>query len=294
MNAQILEWADIPFVLAVCEEGSLSGAARKLGVNHSTVFRRIESVEARVGVKLFERLSHGYVMTVAGEHFFRNALILRDGLNGIQRELGGRDLRLEGPLRVTTTDSLLHRLSSVVAEFQQAYPEIELDLICDSRPLDLMQRDADVALRPTSHPPEHWLGRNLFPIAYATFAHRNYLEVIGELPAARHRWVTLSDTLQKTAMSRLTDLQKEREAPVTTTNTLMSVFNLVCSGLGLAVMPCYVSAFCADLVRLETASADYNSDLWLLAHPDMRRNAKVHAFFEFASTRIRASKADFI
>ncbi|MES0810838.1 LysR family transcriptional regulator [Roseibium sp. SCPC15] len=293
MNAQALEWADIPFVLAVCEQGSLSGAARKLGVNHSTVFRRIEAVEARVGVKLFERLSQGYVMTAAGEHFYRNALQLRDGMNAIQRELGGRDLRLEGPLRVTTTDSLIYRLSAVVVEFQQKYPEIELDLICDTRPFDLMQRDADVALRPTSHPPEHWLGRNLLPIAFATYAHKDYWHAVGEKPAEDQRWVVLSDKLNRTSMGQIMELHRAKEAAVTTTNTMMSVFNLVRSGLGLAVMPCYVCASCADLVRVRDAPSRFNSELWLLAHPDMRRNAKVHAFLEFATSKIRECEADF-
>ncbi|MEM9634657.1 MAG: LysR family transcriptional regulator [Pseudomonadota bacterium] len=293
MIAQALEWADIPFVLAVCEQGSLSGAARKLGVNHSTVFRRIEGVEARVGVKLFERLSQGYVMTAAGEHFYRNALQLRDGMNTIQRELGGRDLRLEGPLRVTTTDSLIYRLSAVVVEFQQEYPDIELDVICDTRPFDLMQRDADVALRPTSHPPDHWLGRNLLPITFATYAHKDYWHAFREKPAEDQRWVVLNDKLNRTSMGQIMDLHRARETPVTTANTMMSVFNLVRSGLGLAVMPCYVCATSKDLVRIRDAPSRFNSELWLLAHPDMRRNAKVHAFLEFAAAKIRESEADF-
>ncbi|MEO1025822.1 MAG: LysR family transcriptional regulator [Pseudomonadota bacterium] len=100
----------MPYLLSVCEAGSLAGAARMLGVNHSTVFRRIEAVEARLGVRLFERLARGYVMTPAGERFYERAIVLCGGMDEIERDLGGRDLRLEGPLTVTTTDSLLHCL----------------------------------------------------------------------------------------------------------------------------------------------------------------------------------------
>ncbi len=170
MDAQTLDWSDIPFVLAVCETGSLSGAARKLGVNHSTVFRRIEGVESKLGVTLFERLSHGYVMTTAGEHFFQHGLALNEGMIRIQRELGGQDLRLRGELTVTSTDSLLRRLTPVFIAFQRQYPDVELRLLSDVRPLDLMKRDADIALRPTRHPPEHWVGRNLLSVAYAAYA----------------------------------------------------------------------------------------------------------------------------
>ena len=148
MNAQTLNWSDIPFVLAVCETGTLSGAARTLGVNHSTVFRRIESVESNLGVRLFERLSHGYVMTPAGEHFYRNGLQLRGGMDSLRRELGGQDLRLEGILTVTTTDSLLYCLTPIFLAFQNQYPDVELRILSESRPLNLTQRDADIALRP--------------------------------------------------------------------------------------------------------------------------------------------------
>ncbi|MEM7045826.1 MAG: LysR family transcriptional regulator, partial [Pseudomonadota bacterium] len=188
MKAQKLDWSDVPYVLAVCEAGSLSAAARMMGVNHSTVFRRVEGVEARLGVRLFERLSHGYVMTPAGEHFYQRALSLRDGMNRIQLEIGGKDLRLEGDLTVTTTDSLLSCLAPVFSAFQEKHPDVDLRLLSDARALDLMQRDADIALRPTCHPPEHWIGRKLSPILCATYAHERYWRTTESRPAEDQRW----------------------------------------------------------------------------------------------------------
>ncbi|QCO55423.1 LysR family transcriptional regulator [Pseudorhodobacter turbinis] len=287
MNAQTLDWSDIPFVLAVCEAGSLSGAARQLGVNHSTVFRRIEAVEARLGVTLFERLSHGYVMTAAGEHFQKNGLQLRDGVNSIQRELGGQDLRLEGALTITTTDSLLYCLTPVFAAFQLKYPDVELRLLSGSRPLDLMQRDADIAMRPTRNPPEHWIGRNLCSIGYATYARGEYADVLLDLPDQQHRWIRLNDSLNQSPMSQITVLQQAEGAPITVANTMMGLFDLVRAGLGIGVLPCYLGETCPELVKVRDPDAGFGSDLWMLAHPDMRRNAKVHAFFEFAARSIR-------
>ncbi|MEM9471019.1 MAG: LysR family transcriptional regulator [Pseudomonadota bacterium] len=287
MNAQTLNWSDIPYVLAVGEAGSLSGAARQLGVNHSTVFRRIESVEARLGVRLFDRLSHGYVMTAAGEHFYRNGLRLRDGMNSIQRELGGQDLRLSGTLSITTTDSLLYCLAPVFTAFQNEYPDIELLLLSGTRPLDLMQRDADIALRPTSNPPEHWIGRNLSEIAFATYANADYSAALQDLPPQQRRWIRLNDSLNQSTMSQITLSQMAEDAPVTKANTLMGVFDFVRGGLGVGVLPCYLGETCADLVRVQDPEEKYNSNLWMLAHPDIRRSARVHAFFEFATTKIR-------
>ncbi|WP_282606294.1 LysR family transcriptional regulator [Pelagibius sp. Alg239-R121] len=288
-----MDWSDIPFVLAVCETGSLSGAARQLGVNHSTVFRRIEGMEEKLGVALFERLSHGYVMTAAGEHFFRHGLVLKDGVTRIQRELIGQDLRLEGVLTVTTTDSLLHRLTSVFLAFQQAYPDVELRLLSDTRPLDLMKRDADIALRPTRHPPEHWIGRNLLPVAYTTYAHSDYVKASRNLAPEQLRWVRLDDSLNQSPMSQITAQRKAEGAPITITSSVMGMFDLVRGGLGIAVLPCYMGENSPELIRLDEPEAEFNTDLWILAHPDIRRSARVHAFFEFATKKIRDGGSDF-
>ncbi|MEM8794007.1 MAG: LysR family transcriptional regulator [Pseudomonadota bacterium] len=285
---QNLDWADIPYLLSVCEAGSLSGAAKAMGVNHSTVFRRVESVEAKLGVRLFERLSRGYVMTPAGELFYERAILLCDGLDGIERELGGRDLRLEGRLTVTTTDSLLHCLAPVFSAFQQKHPDVELRLVSDVRGLDLMQRDADIALRPTDNPPEHWVGRKLAPLSFATYAHEGYWKAARDLPEEDHRWVMLGDDLNQSPMSRITINRKHENAKVTVLNTMMSVFDLVSSGFGIAAMPCYLGDTQEKLVRLHEPDDTANWHLWLLAHPDVRRSARVNAFYDFATSNITA------
>ena len=293
MNAQILDWSDIPYVLAVCESGSLSGAARKLDVNHSTVFRRIEKIEKKLGVTLFERLSHGYVMTAAGEYFFKHSLVLQEGVSQIELKLGGEDLRHEGILTVTTTDSLLHRLTPVFLAFQQQYQGIELRLMSDTRALSLTQREADIALRPTDNPPEQWIGRNLVPVSYATYTHCHYSNAMKKLSPDEYRWVKLTDDLMQSPMSKITAQYKTKNAPATSITSVMGVFDLVCAGLGIAVLPCYLGENNAELVRVHEPMVEFNTGLWILAHPDMRRNARVHAFFEFATAQIRKRHIEF-
>ncbi|MEL6689419.1 MAG: LysR family transcriptional regulator [Pseudomonadota bacterium] len=282
LSAQKLDWSDIPHVLAVCEAGSLAGAARRLGVNHSTVFRRIEAVESRLGVRLFERQSHGYVMTPAGEFFYERAGGLCDVLNEIELELAGQDLRLEGRLRVTTTDSLLHALTPFFAEFQLRHPAVELHVVADARALDLSRRDADIALRPTLNPPEHRVGRRLFEVACATYAQKDHWEHARHQPEAQRRWIMLDDDLDQSPMSRLAVARKAAGAPVTLVSTVMGVFGAVQSGLGIAALPTYLGDRDAGLVRIDAPDPKLNWDVWLLAHPDMRRSARVQAFFEFS------------
>ncbi|MEM9138773.1 MAG: LysR family transcriptional regulator [Pseudomonadota bacterium] len=288
LSLQKLDWSDVPYILSVCEAGSLAGAARMMGVNHSTVYRRVEGVEDRLGVRLFDRQSHGYVMTPAGEVFYQRASVLCDGMNSIEMALAGQDLRLEGALTVTTTDSLIYHLTPVFLAFQKEHPDVELRLLSDARSLDLMQRDADVALRPTLSPPEHWVGRKLQPIACALYTAQAYSD--RDLPPTEQRWVTLDDDLYRSPMSQITRAEKPKGAPVTVVNTVMGVFEMVRSGLGVGALPCYLGEGCKDLLRLSEPDDRFTWDLWLLAHPDVRRSARVHAFFDYASSAITQQK----
>ncbi|KXF81591.1 LysR family transcriptional regulator [Enterovibrio coralii] len=285
MKAQKIDWSDIPFVLAVCDTGSLSGAARTLQVNHSTVFRRIEAVEEKLAVRLFQRLSRGYVMTSAGEYFYEKAKTLRNDLNEIESQLCGEDLRLEGVLTVTTTDSVLYWLTPLMRQFQTQHPDVELRLVSEVRSFDLMQHDADIALRPTSNPPEHFVGRALLPISYAVYAHRAYYSSLKENDA-KERWICLTDDLYQSPMSKITKNAMPQNAQITVANSMMGVFELVRAGLGIAALPCYLGEQNDELVRITAPDTRYDGQLWLLAHPNLRRSARVHAFFEFVSTHI--------
>src|SRR5215470_2859780 len=101
-----MEWDDLRLVLAVYRDGTLSGAARRLGVTHSTVFRRLGAVEEQIGVRLFERFRDGYSPTPAGETAAAVAARLEDQVLTLERKLSGQDLRPSGIVRIATTDTL--------------------------------------------------------------------------------------------------------------------------------------------------------------------------------------------
>ena len=189
-------------------------------------------------------------------------------------------------MTVTTTDSLLHVLTPLIARFQDAHPEVELRILSDARPLDLSRRDADIALRPTFNPPEHWVGRKLSKIFCATYDSAQYWERARDLPSEEHRWVILDDDLDQSPMSKVTTLKKAKEARVTIVSTVMGVYDAVRSGLGLAVLPIYLGDQSPGLIRLDAPDLRNVWDLRLLAHPDVRRSARVHAFFEYAKDQI--------
>src|SRR5918993_5806376 len=128
-NRHRIDWEDLRFVLAVADANSLAAAARALGVNHTTVLRRVNAFEERLGLRLFERLPTGYVLTPGGEELLAAARAMADTVAALERRLQGRDLRLEGELRVATTDTLMASvLPEVLAAFRERHPGILVEV----------------------------------------------------------------------------------------------------------------------------------------------------------------------
>ncbi len=126
----MLSWDDFRYVKAIADTSSLGGAAQLLGVNHSTVFRRLGQIEQQLGSRLFERRRAGYALTACGEEMVRLAERLGEDITSFERKVTGQDLRPSGELRVTCNDVvLLHLLTDVLAGFRRACPEIVLDVV---------------------------------------------------------------------------------------------------------------------------------------------------------------------
>src|SRR5262250_614226 len=166
----MLSWDDFRYVKAIADTRSLAGAADYLGVNHSTVFRRLAQIEQQLGSRLFERGRAGYSLTTCGEEMVELAARMGEDIVSFERRVTGRDLRPSGELRVTTSDVvLLHLLTDVLIGFRHAYPDIVLDIVVSNQRLNLSKRDADVAVRAIYQNPDPMSGRKVARIAWAVF-----------------------------------------------------------------------------------------------------------------------------
>jgi DNA-binding transcriptional LysR family regulator len=288
-------WNGLRSFLAIARQGSLQGAARTLGVNHSTVFRRLNALEARLGVRLFDRSPRGYALTVAGEHMLASAERVEDEILGLERRLLGGDVRLSGGLRVTTTDTLVHGLLGPhLRAFQAAYPAIELELITGNAFFDLSKREADVALRPSRHPGDAMVGRRLAGIAVGLYGARDYLAVRGRpgSPAelAGHALITGDASLGHLTATRWLAERTPAGAPVLRCNSWLSQFAAARAGLGLAALPCFLADPSPELVRILPPEPALAGELWLLTHADLRRTARVRAFMETLARSLRRER----
>ena len=171
------DWNEPQLVLAVHRAGSLTGAAKALGIDHSTAFRRLNAVEARLGVRLFERLPGGsYEATAAGERMAAAAERMEDEALALDRDIVGRDRRLTGHLRVTSSETIAYReLTRHLAVFRKQHPGIVVELAIDNRVLSLSRREADIALRPIRPKEGDLWGRKLADVAWAVYGAKDCL-----------------------------------------------------------------------------------------------------------------------
>ncbi|HEY7811087.1 MAG TPA: LysR family transcriptional regulator [Allosphingosinicella sp.] len=282
-----LAWDDLLYVLSVGRSGSLSGAARSLKVNHSTVFRRIGAIEEQLGVRLFDRRRDGYAPTAAGEAVIQLAGRLDEDVLALERQLAGEDLRPSGTVRVTTTDTMIATVTPLCGRFRQIYPEICVELITGNEFLNLSRRDADVALRPSLKPPENLHGRRLSGIAFAIYGAPSYLASAGGADLSRaHQWIGLDDSLSHLSVHRWIADNVSADRIGFKASSFNAVAQAARSGMGLAVLPCYLAEDEGGLQRIGDPLPDVSTDFWLLVHEDLRRTARVRAFIDFISAEM--------
>ena len=278
-----LDWDDYKTALQIAEAGSLSGAARLADSSHPTMLRRINAVEEKLGVRLFERFRTGYAPTAAGEEVVAVARQIAELTNETERRLVGRDLRPSGVVRVATTDTLLFALlMPVISRFRQTEPDITIEVIVSNEISDLSLREADIAIRPVSSPDQHLLGRKLGVIRQGIYASREL--GLGGLSRAQFRerpWVGPSRSMAYPQLHSWMDANSCNEACVCRMNTVLGMHAAVQAGIGMAVLPIYLAEADAELDRIGGTVEKMAVDLWLLTHPDLRNTARVRTVLDY-------------
>lgn len=282
------DWNELRLVLAVHRAANLAAAAQQLNIDHSTAFRRLKALETRLGVRLFERLSGGiYQATEAGQRMAAAAERMEDEALALDRDLTGRDHRLSGRLRVTSSETLAYsRLTRHLAAFRQAHPGVVVELAIDNRVLNLSRREADVALRPVRPRDGDLWGRRLAQIAWAVYATPDYVHRLGgPLPSvdalARHALIGWEDGTTGIQAAEWLAKAAPHDAFVYRANSLVNQLVAARFGLGLALLPCYLGDGDTALVRaMREPVSDLEGELWIVAHPDLKATARVRAFFD--------------
>ena len=285
----MIDWDDVRYFLAVARGGSVRKAADRLGVNHATVIRRVAQLEAQLGARLFEKLPSGYRMTGAGEEVMGLAEQMEASSNALQSRVLGRDQGVRGLLRVTMAPTVAtHLLMPDLAEFARRHPEVEVSLLSLDEPVNLTNREADVAVRvvydrdalpPNLHGHK---GPELFGGVYLS---RELLAAWRRGEAERVRWV-LKDNIGLPDWARSGEM-----APAGTpfrTSHADAQIAAVRQGLGLATLPCFVGDADPQLARAPGSPLHLHGALWLLTQGETRKTERVRLFTQFVSGRLAA------
>lgn len=296
-NEGALTVADLPLILALSRERTLAGAAERLDVDLSTVFRRLNALEKRLRVRLFDRSARGYQLTAAGERAAGAAERVETELLSLDREISGRDQQLSGRLRVTASETLSHSvLPALFARFHAEHPRIELILTIDNRIMDLSRREADVALRVRRPTDPGLFGRRLTGVAWAFYGPAEITGALrregGSYNFGRHTVIGWDEPARIIASDWIAEhVPPERIG--FRCNSLVNQLVAVRAGLGIALLPCYLADRDPDVRRVSGVLPDLTSELWIVTHQDLKNTARIRAFLASIGDAIAAERRRF-
>jgi len=280
--AERLNWDEFRIVRAIAETRTLAGAAERLGLNHSTMFRRLSAIEAGLGVRLFERERGDYRPTAAGADMVALAVLMGDTISEFERRVAGDDVQISGLVRVTTLYSMgILTMPEIGASLRAAYPTLQLELLLTEALLDIQRGEVDIALRCQKAAPKGNLpARHLAQVKWAVYAAPAFLCESGALrPDAP--WVAPTETFGPPQARVWLDrhVEPHRRAIFASNDLVMA--ELAARGAGAALLPCFAAARHPELVRVASADPDLDCDLWLIANDCGLRTPRVRAVFEF-------------
>jgi len=279
--ARVQSWDDLRVFLAVARAGRVAGAARTLGVEHSTVARRLSGLESAVGAALFYRTAGGYQLTPAGSIVLAGAETMERGILGLGARLREQAGPLAGRVRVAMLDEFAsHWLAPNLPRFRSRFPELELQLVTGIAPLDLTRGEAEVAIR-TPRPRQTGLSAvRLARVGMGLYASRAFVAGKRLRVDASSRGLDLLVYLPAYAALQNAPwfqpvLASSRVLLVTnSTHTLLAAAR---AGAGIAVVPHFMAKAYPELVAVSDDVSLADDFMWLVTHPEFRRDPKVRA-----------------
>ncbi len=298
------DWSDLRFFLAVARTGRLTLAASRLGVEHSTVSRRLAALEATLGATLFDRSPQGYAITAAGERLLRAAEGMESLALTAQGEIGGADLGVTGMVRIGAPDGFgTFFLAPRIGALSRLHPGLDIELLAMPRVFSLSKREADLAIS-LSRPKEGRLhARKLTDYQLTLYASRAYLEREGAIATRadlnRHSFISyVDDLIYAPELDYLPVVAKELRPRLKSSN-LIAQLMATRAGAGVCVLPAFMAdGFCGtggtDLVPVLPGEVMLTRTFWLILHADIRDLARVRVVADFVVSEARKASALFL
>lgn len=294
------DWNDLRYFLAIRRAGSLAGAARELRVDQTTVGRRLAALEDAFDARLFDRTPDGLVLTPAGEDIVPSAERIEESVTEIERKISGEDARLQGTVRVSCSEAFASNyLVPALPSLRAVHPDVLVEVVTTSAIVDLARREADIAvrLRPRGSQPGQpdLIARQLGDLAFALYGSREYLARHGKPRRAAdlrgHDLVGYDEDMPPIPGVAWLRAPERGGRIVLRAQSILGLVAAIRAGIGLAVVPSFIVDDDKHIERIG-APVDWAS-MWLVAHPDLLRTARVRAVMDWLAEVITASRSRF-
>ena len=284
-NAQMFDWNLLRILLAISRSRSLSGAARELNVEHSTVSRQLERLENSLHTRVFDRTTDGYLPTPAGEIVLAHAREMELRALALEREVAGRDKRVSGTVRVTALDACVNEfILPALPGLHARYPELQLVLSSEIQMADLGRRKADIAIRYLRPKEPNLVVRKLAEVASCLYASHAYLREYGELksPTALQgqRFIGLAPEYSFATEEQWLQKHASEEQVVVRVTSQLALRDAIRTGMGIGIIECYLGDADPNLVRIWPEPI-LKDNWWLVVHRDTRQAARIRAVMDF-------------
>ncbi|WP_140981545.1 LysR family transcriptional regulator [Bradyrhizobium guangdongense] len=294
-NPGMFDWNDLKYFLAVARHGSTIAAGKALGLSQSTVHRRLEELERRLGRTLVTRQPSGYRLTEFGHAMLPYAERIEATIIDFERRTTDIEQDMKGVIRVTCPEPIVARLiqSGLVDSFHAQHPSLRVEFVMSDRYLDLSKGEVDVAFR-SGDTDDELVGRKLAESIWAVYASRDYLERHGRPERvedlSRHLLVGLDESLANhRAVKWLKEVAPDAKMAARI-NSVLGLVSAIKSGVGIGPLPIALGDAEADLVRVLGPIPELTRSWRILTHPDLRRVPRVAAFFDFIVLQREALK----
>ncbi len=277
-----MNWEDMRHILALFRAGTFSGAAQDLGVVRTTVGRRLRTMEADLGVRLFDQTPEGFLPTAAGADLVEVATRVETEMLAAEARVKGQDAALHGALRVSTLDFVYQGFVDVFHSFIVRYPGVNLSVCATYDNVSLRRREADIALRLSNNPDEHLVGRRLGELTFGIYGQRELVERIG-VDAAPNQFPWLGPDKGSSDDGGLDELI-QMHAPGAKMVIRLDGYPVlrasINAGMGIHFLPCLDGDADPGLLRIGEPLTDVKRYLWVLTLPELRTNIRVRALMD--------------
>lgn len=285
-------WDDLRAVAELVRQGTLARAGAQLGVNYTTIARRIARAENVLNVQLFDRLADGYVPTERAHLVASHVQQMADSAHAIMRQLAGRDDDLKGRLTITAPQLLIaHALAPALQQFHETHPQIDLRVRATNDLLDLTRREADLGIRISPDPGDTLTGLRVTEQHTASFASPDWARRIATRPKDPIDWIVFEGH-QGLPANVLKSWPNSRVAY--RFDDMVAMLGAAQAGLGVVRAPMFLARAMPGLTQVPLLSPTAYPPIWVVAHPEVWKGAKVKAFRDHVVRFLKARRSDFI